>query len=131
MGLKQYFPSIFAIFDDCLKMQSDKSRTLKESSKMAKFQPFIIITNEMVKLVAQQNTLQYDKGGNMHYDIASAFIKSMIKGGKNNKEDIVICDTPFITEVIEESPSEVSIIEKPCDVPAASPPGTVILIAKS
>ena len=32
----------------------------------------------------------------------SAFIKSMIKGGKNNKEDIVICDTPFITEVIED-----------------------------
>jgi predicted glutamine amidotransferase len=32
----------------------------------------------------------------------SAYVKSMIKGGKDNKEDIVICDTPFITEVIED-----------------------------
>ena len=32
----------------------------------------------------------------------SAYVRSMIKGGKDNKEDIVICDTPFLTEVIED-----------------------------
>lgn len=38
------------------------------------------ITDEMVEERLQQNPLAYDKGGEMHYDIVSAFIKS-IRGG--------------------------------------------------
>ncbi|MBP6456710.1 MAG: replication-associated recombination protein A, partial [Chitinophagaceae bacterium] len=37
----------------------------------------IIITNEMVMKVAQKKVALYDKNGEMHYDIISAFIKSM------------------------------------------------------
>ncbi|WP_181306795.1 replication-associated recombination protein A [Rufibacter sp. XAAS-G3-1] len=37
----------------------------------------LVITNEMVKQIAQQNLALYDKGGEAHYDIISAFIKSM------------------------------------------------------
>lgn len=38
------------------------------------------ITDEIVEERLQQNPLAYDKGGEMHYDIVSAFIKS-IRGG--------------------------------------------------
>jgi putative ATPase len=37
----------------------------------------IIITNERVFEVVQQNTVLYDKTGEQHYDIVSAFIKSI------------------------------------------------------
>ena len=37
----------------------------------------LVITNELVKQIAQQNLALYDKGGEAHYDIISAFIKSM------------------------------------------------------
>lgn len=37
----------------------------------------IIITNEETKKIVQENLLIYDKKGEMHYDIISAFIKSM------------------------------------------------------
>lgn len=37
----------------------------------------IVITNEMVQARLQQNPLAYDKDGEMHYDIISAFIKSI------------------------------------------------------
>ena len=37
----------------------------------------IIITNERVMLIAQNNIALYDKNGEQHYDIISAFIKSM------------------------------------------------------
>jgi ATPase, AAA family len=37
----------------------------------------VIITNNFVKQCLQQNPLAYDKGGEMHYDIISAFIKSI------------------------------------------------------
>ena len=37
----------------------------------------IIITDEVVERVLQQNPLAYDKQGEMHYDIISAFIKSI------------------------------------------------------
>lgn len=37
----------------------------------------IAITNEMVTAIAQQRMALYDKGGEQHYDIISAFIKSM------------------------------------------------------
>ena len=37
----------------------------------------VTITDEMVEERLQQNPLAYDKGGDMHYDIISAFIKSI------------------------------------------------------
>ena len=41
------------------------------------------ITNDIVVSIAQQNTIRYDKDGDMHYDIISAFIKS-IRGSDPN-----------------------------------------------
>ncbi len=43
----------------------------------------IIITNELVSKIAQQNIVSYDKNGEQHYDIISAFIKS-IRGNDPN-----------------------------------------------
>ncbi|MGQ9621445.1 MAG: replication-associated recombination protein A [Bacteroidales bacterium] len=43
----------------------------------------IIITNENVSSVVQKNLALYDKGGEQHYDIISAFIKS-IRGSDPN-----------------------------------------------
>ena len=43
----------------------------------------IFITNEKVLEIAQQNTVLYDKTGEQHYDIVSAFIKS-IRGSDPN-----------------------------------------------
>lgn len=43
----------------------------------------IIITNEMVQQKVQKNTVLYDKTGEQHYDIVSAFIKS-IRGSDPN-----------------------------------------------
>ena len=37
----------------------------------------VVITNELVTARLQQNPLAYDKDGEMHYDIISAFIKSI------------------------------------------------------
>ena len=37
----------------------------------------VTITNKMVTSKVQQNTVRYDKTGEQHYDIVSAFIKSM------------------------------------------------------
>jgi putative ATPase len=37
----------------------------------------VVITNTIVGNVLQQNILMFDKGGELHYDIISAFIKSM------------------------------------------------------
>lgn len=37
----------------------------------------VIITNDLVMQKAQKNTVLYDKTGDQHYDIISAFIKSM------------------------------------------------------
>jgi len=43
----------------------------------------VVVTNELVKQVAQQNIVMYDKSGEMHYDLVSAFIKS-IRGSDPN-----------------------------------------------
>ncbi|MFJ1430152.1 replication-associated recombination protein A [Capnocytophaga canimorsus] len=43
----------------------------------------IVITNEKVMQVVQKNTVLYDKTGEQHYDIVSAFIKS-IRGSDPN-----------------------------------------------
>ncbi len=60
----------------------------------------IVITDELVKDTIQQNMVVYDKAGEMHYDIISAFIKSvrgsdpnaavyymarMVEGGEDSK----------------------------------------------
>ncbi len=37
----------------------------------------VVITNDLVMQKAQKNTVLYDKTGDQHYDIVSAFIKSM------------------------------------------------------
>ncbi len=46
-------------------------------------EPEIIITDELVKQYIQQNLALYDKSGEQHYDIISAFIKS-IRGSDPN-----------------------------------------------
>ncbi|KAF0128721.1 MAG: putative ATPase [Bacteroidetes bacterium] len=51
-----------------------------ESSQQSKR---IVITNKDVKHCIQNNLVMYDKGGEMHYDIISAFIKS-IRGSDPN-----------------------------------------------
>lgn len=43
----------------------------------------VVLTNEMVEKVLQQKMALYDKGGEQHYDIISAFIKS-IRGSDPN-----------------------------------------------
>ena len=43
----------------------------------------LLITNELVREKVQQNIAVYDKAGDQHYDIASAFIKS-IRGSDPN-----------------------------------------------
>ncbi|QNH61260.1 replication-associated recombination protein A [Hymenobacter sediminicola] len=43
----------------------------------------VIITDEGVQQLAQQHLARYDKGGEMHYDVISAFIKS-IRGSDPN-----------------------------------------------
>ena len=43
----------------------------------------ITITNKMVESILQENIAIYDKQGELHYDIISAFIKS-IRGGDPN-----------------------------------------------
>ncbi len=43
----------------------------------------VIVTDEAVKEIAQQRVVTYDKSGEMHYDVISAFIKS-IRGSDPN-----------------------------------------------
>lgn len=43
----------------------------------------VTITDDMVERVAQQNVARYDKDGEMHYDVISAFIKA-IRGSDPN-----------------------------------------------
>ncbi len=43
----------------------------------------VVITNELVLKLVQQNTVRYDKTGEQHYDIISAFIKS-VRGSDPN-----------------------------------------------
>ncbi len=45
--------------------------------------PEVILTNELVRSKIQQNTVRYDRTGEQHYDIVSAFIKS-IRGSDPN-----------------------------------------------
>ncbi len=47
------------------------------NASLTEGQKKIIITNELLKSTLQQNMAIYDKNGEMHYDIISAFIKSI------------------------------------------------------
>lgn len=46
------------------------------------------ITNELVLNIVQQNMAMYDKSGEMHYDIISAFIKSIRGSGIRMQQSI-------------------------------------------
>ncbi len=48
-----------------------------------KYEPHISITNELCQRILKENLNAYDKNGEMHYDIISAFIKS-IRGSDPN-----------------------------------------------
>ncbi|MCF8225048.1 MAG: replication-associated recombination protein A [Bacteroidales bacterium] len=49
-------------------------------AELAKDKAAVVITNDMVKKHIQENIAVYDKNGELHYDIISAFIKS-VRGG--------------------------------------------------
>ena len=53
--------------------------SLLNDSKVSPSEGFVeaVVTNEIVMKIAQQKIALYDKGGEQHYDIISAFIKSM------------------------------------------------------
>ena len=94
---------LLVLLDRALKMDTDLSKlhiTIEENEALLRFSggdarkllnvlelvinsaesDEIIITNEMVTEKLQENLALYDKNGEMHYDIISAFIKS-IRGG--------------------------------------------------
>ncbi|MFH1295813.1 MAG: replication-associated recombination protein A [Bacteroidota bacterium] len=53
------------------------------STTASRNEPVVVITNELTLAIIQQNLAIYDKGGEMHYDVISAFIKS-IRGSDPN-----------------------------------------------
>lgn len=53
------------------------------STTASRKDPAVVITNELTLGIIQQNLAIYDKGGEMHYDVISAFIKS-IRGSDPN-----------------------------------------------
>ncbi len=50
---------------------------LERVSSLPNEEGVIVINNELVRQAIQDNPIAYDKGGDHHYDIASAFIKSI------------------------------------------------------
>lgn len=94
---------LLQLLDQALKLDYElktKNITLKETEALLRFsggdarkllnvleivlnaetEPKIVLTNEKVTSRLQENLALYDKNGEMHYDIISAFIKS-IRGG--------------------------------------------------
>ncbi|MEZ4904805.1 MAG: replication-associated recombination protein A [Spirosomataceae bacterium] len=71
----------FASYDALLRLSGGDGRKLLNLLELVVNAHFhhtsIQITDEAVMEVAQQNLARYDKSGEQHYDIASAFIKSM------------------------------------------------------
>lgn len=57
----------------------DARKALKPTGLGGTFEPEVenIITNAIVVKVAQQNIARYDKSGEQHYDLVSAFIKPL------------------------------------------------------
>jgi len=68
--------NLLEIVCDTLAEEAGKTSTDKEKTP-------IVITNKTVMAVAQKKIALYDKGGEQHYDIISAFIKS-IRGSDPN-----------------------------------------------
>jgi putative ATPase len=72
--------------DALLKLSGGDARKLLNVFELvvnAQSESPIVLTDEMVMNTAQQNIALYDKGGEQHYDIISAFIKS-IRGSDPN-----------------------------------------------
>lgn len=72
--------------DTLLRLSGGDARKLLNIFELiitAKSDDEIVITNDMVSKLVQQNTTRYDKTGEQHYDIISAFIKS-IRGSDPN-----------------------------------------------
>ncbi|MBL7925973.1 MAG: replication-associated recombination protein A [Bacteroidia bacterium] len=70
----------FESYESILKYAGGDARKLLNVLEMVtQFQSGtnVIINNALVEKVVQQNIAAYDKGGELHYDIISAFIKSM------------------------------------------------------
>ena len=74
-------------YDALLKISGGDARKLLNSLEIVvnglPFSETLKITDEVVMQVIQQNLATYDKSGEMHYDIISAFIKS-IRGSDPN-----------------------------------------------
>jgi putative ATPase len=60
-----------------LELVVQNASTLPQQSSPNLLHPPISITNDLVMDIAQQRIALYDKSGEQHYDIISAFIKSM------------------------------------------------------
>jgi putative ATPase len=74
----------FASYDALLRLSGGDGRKLLNLLEMVVLgegeKDDITITDDLVTRVAQQNMARYDKSGEQHYDIISAFIKSL-RGG--------------------------------------------------
>ena len=71
----------FASYDALLRLSGGDGRKLLNLLELVVSSQFeeseIVVTDEAVTNVAQQNVARYDKSGEQHYDIVSAFIKSL------------------------------------------------------
>lgn len=79
MKFKEYDALIFLSGGDARKLLNVFELVLSNFEKKSE----VIITNDIVKASVQNNIATYDKSGEMHYDIISAFIKS-IRGSDPN-----------------------------------------------
>ena len=70
-GMEQAAPPASSDSQEAADVQADEEAAPSPDS------PPIVITDELVIACLQQNPLSYDKDGEMHYDIISAFIKSI------------------------------------------------------
>ena len=73
-------------YDALIKLSGGDGRKLLNTLDLVVIQQDegdVVIDNEMVKKIVQENIAIYDKGGEQHYDIISAFIKS-IRGSDPN-----------------------------------------------
>ncbi|MCC5943783.1 MAG: replication-associated recombination protein A [Bernardetiaceae bacterium] len=70
---------VIAETDALLRLSGGDARKMLNLLEMAVYasEPPVKITNILVQEIAQQKSLRYDKKGEQHYDIISAFIKSL------------------------------------------------------
>lgn len=67
-------------WDALLRLSGGDARKLLgmiELASQSSSQEKLVITNELIHSIVQSNSAKYDKNGEFHYDIISAFIKSM------------------------------------------------------